>query len=93
MPLVTGAELGIPVVDGDYSGRAVPDEVQGAPFINGFDSHPFLRTRLRPDGESLTTRAFVRSAQVGTAISPGFHKRSRHGRGTAPDGPHGEYGL
>lgn len=41
MPLVTGAELGIPVVDGDYSGRAVPDEMQGTPFINGIDSHPF----------------------------------------------------
>jgi DUF917 family protein len=34
-PLVAGARLGIPVVDGDYAGRAVPDEMQGTPFIHG----------------------------------------------------------
>jgi DUF917 family protein len=34
-PLVEGARLGIPVVDGDYAGRAVPDEMQGTPFIHG----------------------------------------------------------
>ncbi len=40
-PLVAGARLGIPVVDGDYSGRAVPDEMQGTPFIHDIPSHPF----------------------------------------------------
>ena len=41
-PMVTAARLGIPVVDGDYSGRAVPDEMQGTPFIYGKTSHPFV---------------------------------------------------
>jgi len=41
-PLVAGARLGIPVVDGDYSGRAVPDEMQGTPFIAGKPGHPFV---------------------------------------------------
>jgi DUF917 family protein len=40
-PLVTGARLGIPVVDGDYAGRAIPDEMQGAPFLYGKHSWPF----------------------------------------------------
>jgi hypothetical protein len=39
-PLVTGARMGIPVVDGDYAGRAVPEELQGTPFIYGKDSWP-----------------------------------------------------
>src|SRR4030042_6468303 len=38
--LVTGARMGIPVVDGDYAGRAIPDEVQGTPFIYGKHSWP-----------------------------------------------------
>ena len=40
-PLVSGARLGIPVVDGDYSGRAIPDEMQGTPFLYGKKSWPF----------------------------------------------------
>ncbi len=40
-PLVAAARLGIPVPDGDYSGRAVPDEMQGTPFIHGVRSDPF----------------------------------------------------
>lgn len=39
-PLVAGARLGIPVVDGDYAGRAIPDEMQGTPFLNGKKSWP-----------------------------------------------------
>jgi len=31
--LVTGARLGIPVVDGDYAGRAIPEEIQGTPHL------------------------------------------------------------
>ena len=34
-PLVTGARLGIPVVDGDYAGRAIPEEIQGTPNLYG----------------------------------------------------------
>lgn len=40
-PLVAAARLGIAVPDGDYSGRAVPDEMQGTPFIHGVRSDPF----------------------------------------------------
>ncbi len=40
-PLVTGARLGIPVVDGDYAGRAIPDEMQGTPFLYSKHSWPF----------------------------------------------------
>jgi DUF917 family protein len=39
-PLVSGARLGIPVVDGDYAGRAIPDEMQGTPFLYGKESWP-----------------------------------------------------
>lgn len=40
-PLVTGARLGIPVVDGDYAGRAIPEEMQGTPYLYGKNSWPF----------------------------------------------------
>lgn len=40
-PLVTAARLGIPIVDGDYAGRAVPEEMQGTPFLYGKNSYPF----------------------------------------------------
>jgi len=39
-PLIFGAKLGIPVVDGDYAGRAVPEEAQCTPYIYGKDSFP-----------------------------------------------------
>jgi DUF917 family protein len=39
-PLVTGARLGIPVVDGDYAGRAVPEEVQATTYLYGKKSWP-----------------------------------------------------
>jgi DUF917 family protein len=40
-PLVTGARLGIAVVDGDYAGRCIPDEMQSTPYLNGKHSWPF----------------------------------------------------
>jgi len=40
-PLVTGARLGIPVVDGDYAGRAVPEEMQGTPYLYDKRGWPF----------------------------------------------------
>jgi len=40
-PLVVGARLGIPVVDGDYAGRAIPEEMQGTPYLYGKHSWPF----------------------------------------------------
>ncbi len=39
-PLITGVRLGIPVVDGDYSGRAIPEEMQGTPYLYNKDSFP-----------------------------------------------------
>ena len=39
-PLITGMRLGIPVVDGDYAGRAIPEEMQGTPYLYGKDSFP-----------------------------------------------------
>ncbi len=44
-----------------------------------------LITRIHPDGGNLTTRAFPRPMQAGSAISPRFHKRSRHAQGTTPE--------
>jgi hypothetical protein len=41
VPLVTGARLGIPVVDGDYAGRAVPEEMQGTPYLYDKAGWPF----------------------------------------------------
>ncbi len=40
-PLITGVRLGIPVVDGDYAGRAIPEEMQGTPYLYGKNSWPF----------------------------------------------------
>lgn len=40
-PLVVGARLGIPVVDGDYAGRCIPEEMQTTPFLTGKNSYPF----------------------------------------------------
>jgi DUF917 family protein len=41
-PLVSGARLGIPVVDGDYAGRCIPEEMQTTPFLTGKNSYPFV---------------------------------------------------
>lgn len=40
-PLVTGAHLGIPVADGDYAGRAVPQEMQTTLYLAGKKFYPF----------------------------------------------------
>jgi DUF917 family protein len=41
VPLVTGARLGIPVMDGDHAGRAVPEEMQGTPYLYDKAGWPF----------------------------------------------------
>jgi DUF917 family protein len=41
-PMVTAARLGIPVVDGDYAGRAIPEEVQGTPNLQDKKGWPFV---------------------------------------------------
>jgi len=39
-PLVTAARMGIPLVDGDYSGRAVPQDMQTTYFLKGIPTYP-----------------------------------------------------
>ncbi|MCS6907707.1 MAG: DUF917 domain-containing protein [Anaerolineales bacterium] len=39
-PLVTAARLGLPLVDGDYSGRAVPQDMQSTYFLKGVPAYP-----------------------------------------------------
>lgn len=41
-PLVTAARLGVACVDGDYAGRAIPEEMQGTPHLYGKTSHPLV---------------------------------------------------
>jgi uncharacterized protein len=41
-PLAAAMRLGIPLVDGDYAGRAVPEEVQGTPYLHEKPSHPLV---------------------------------------------------
>jgi DUF917 family protein len=40
-PLVAGARLGIPVVDGDYAGRSVPEEMQNVTYLYDKPGWPF----------------------------------------------------
>ncbi len=83
-PLVTGARLGIPVVDGDYAGRAVPDELQSTPFIHGKHSWPVANVdrwgniaiikytvdsyMLERLGKMLAVAAFGNTTQSGTPL-------------------------
>jgi DUF917 family protein len=39
--LVVGGRLGIPVVDGDYAGRAVPEDLQSTTHLHGKTAWPF----------------------------------------------------
>jgi DUF917 family protein len=39
--LVVGGRLGIPVVDGDYAGRAVPEDIQSTTHLHGIHAWPF----------------------------------------------------
>jgi uncharacterized protein len=39
-PLVTAARMGIPLVDGDYSGRAVPEDMQATYFLADIKAWP-----------------------------------------------------
>jgi DUF917 family protein len=83
-PLVTGARMGIPVVDGDYAGRAVPEELQGTPFIHGKHSWPVANVdrwgniaiikytvdsyMLERVGKMLAVAAFGSTTQAGTPL-------------------------
>ena len=39
-PVVAAARLGLPVIDGDYSGRAVPQDMQATYFLKGIKTYP-----------------------------------------------------
>lgn len=39
-PLAAGVNLGVPVVDGDYAGRAIPEIAQATPCLLGSPIHP-----------------------------------------------------
>lgn len=39
-PMVTAARMGIPLIDGDYSGRAVPEDMQASYFLKGIKPYP-----------------------------------------------------
>jgi DUF917 family protein len=40
VPLITGTRLGIPVVDGDYAGRAIPEDMQNTFYLYRKKSFP-----------------------------------------------------
>jgi DUF917 family protein len=84
-PLVVGARLGIPVVDGDYAGRCIPEEMQTTPFLTGKRSDPFTsvdpwgdvviceRTQnshmLERIGKMLAVAAYGHTSMASTALS------------------------
>ena len=39
-PLVAASRMGLPVIDGDFAGRAVPEEMQGTPYVFEKNSYP-----------------------------------------------------
>jgi len=39
-PLLAAMRLGLTCVDGDYAGRAIPEEMQGTPYLYGKPSYP-----------------------------------------------------
>jgi len=83
-PLVTGARMGIAVVDGDYAGRAVPEEMQATTFIHGKNSWPVANVdrwgnvaiikytvdsyMLERLGKMLAVAAFGSTTQAGTPL-------------------------
>jgi hypothetical protein len=84
-PLVVGARLGIPVVDGDYAGRCIPEEMQTTPFLHGYHSYPFSAVdrfgnitickytqnplMLERIGKFLAVAAFGNTSMASTALS------------------------
>jgi len=96
-PLVTSARLGIPVVDGDYAGRAIPDEMQGTPYLYGKHSWPFasvdqwgnvaiIKYTVSPHmleriGKMLAVAAYVSTTIAGTPL-PGREMKEILVRGT-----------
>jgi DUF917 family protein len=83
-PLDAATRLGIAMVDGDYSGRALPEIVQVAPAYNGFHVEPVAscdrwgntiiikdvvnNTMLETFGKGVTVLAYVICGQCGLAM-------------------------
>ena len=61
-PLSSGARLGIPIVDGDYAGRAIPEIVQITPCIAG--RMPWPSTSVDPFGNALIIREAATAPMV-----------------------------
>lgn len=96
-PLVVGARLGIPVVDGDYAGRCIPEEMQTTPFLFGYHSYPFSAVdrwgnitickytqnplMLERIGKFLAVAAFGNTSMASTAL-PGKEMKKILVRGT-----------
>ncbi len=59
-PLSSGARLGIPIVDGDYAGRAIPEIVQITPCIAGH--MPWPSTSVDPFGDAVIIRKAATAA-------------------------------
>ncbi len=62
VPLATGIRLGMPVVDGDYGGRAYPEEMQCTLFIK--DIPPFPLTIVDWWGDVMILKEAVSSAMM-----------------------------
>jgi len=62
VPLATGIRLGMPVVDGDYGGRAYPEEMQCTLFLN--DIPPFPLTIVDWWGDVMILKEAVSSAMM-----------------------------
>jgi len=80
--LVAGAKLGITVVDGDYTGRAIPEIPQTTPYLNGLTLWPIASVDrygnkaliLESTGYAMAERIgkFIAAASFGLAGQAGF---------------------
>jgi DUF917 family protein len=61
-PLVTGVRLGIPVVDGDYGGRAYPEEMQSTLYL--YEKKPFPLAGADPWGDVVILKETCSSAMM-----------------------------
>jgi DUF917 family protein len=83
-PVDAAIRMGIPIVDGDYAGRAVPEVIQASPVLFGRKLSPIVscdkwgnvvilkdtvnNTMLETFGKVVSTAAFVICGQCGIAL-------------------------
>lgn len=80
--VVAAARLGIPIVDGDYTGRAIPEIPQTTPYLNGLTLWPIASVDkygnkaiiLESTGYEMAERIgkFIAAASFGLAGQAGF---------------------